>query len=127
MPGLLRLGAGVILVILIMFIGSLVLWVGTPLLCLWVGSWVQGATGSLTAAVGAMVAAMAGSVAMLATTLAKLSEVHRAIYLAQSLEDPGHAVLERVLVIGAAFALATFGLWFLFFAGASPVPIGIQI
>ena len=42
MRSVLRTGAGAILVVAIMFIGSLGLWVGTPLLWLWVGSQVQG-------------------------------------------------------------------------------------
>ena len=49
---LLRNGTGAVLVVLIMFIGSLGLWVGTPLLWLWVGSQIQGATESLGAALG---------------------------------------------------------------------------
>ena len=47
MRQLLRTGSGAILVVLIMFIGSLVLWIGTPLLWLWVGSQIQGATASV--------------------------------------------------------------------------------
>ena len=54
MRELLRTGAGAVLVVLIMFIGSLVLWVGTPLLWLWIGSQIQGATSSLGAALGAV-------------------------------------------------------------------------
>jgi hypothetical protein len=73
MRELLRTGAGAVLVILIMFIGSLGLWVGTPLLWLWVGSQIQGATAS------------------------------------------------------RGTALAAFVVWFFFFAGASPVPVGIHI
>ena len=54
MRELLRTGAGAVLVVLIMFIGSLVLWIGTPLLWLWIGSQIQGATSSLGAALGTM-------------------------------------------------------------------------
>ncbi len=54
MRALMRNGAGAVLVVLIMFMGSLVLWVGTPLLWLWVGSQIQGATESLGTALGAM-------------------------------------------------------------------------
>jgi hypothetical protein len=46
---------------------------------------------------------------------------------ARGFEDPGHLVLEAVLVISAGVALAAFAIWFLFFAGASPVPIGLQL
>ena len=50
---LLRTGTGALLVVAIMFIGSLGLWVGTPLLWLWVGSQIQGATQSLGTALAA--------------------------------------------------------------------------
>jgi hypothetical protein len=36
-------------------------------------------------------------------------------------------VLEGVLVISAGVTLAVFVVWFLLFAGASPVPLGINI
>jgi hypothetical protein len=35
-------------------------------------------------------------------------------------------VLEGVLVVSAGLTLAAFVVWFFFFAGATPVPIGIQ-
>ena len=53
MRPLLRSGTGALLVVSIMFIGSLGLWVGTPLLWLWVGSQIQGATQSLGTALAA--------------------------------------------------------------------------
>ena len=43
------------------------------------------------------------------------------------MEDPGHTVLETVLIISAGISLVIFGIWFLFFAGADPAPIGLQI
>ena len=54
MRQLLKTGAGALLVVAIMFIGSLVLWIGTPLLWLWIGSQIQGQTASLGAALGVM-------------------------------------------------------------------------
>jgi hypothetical protein len=36
-------------------------------------------------------------------------------------------VLEGVLVVSAGLTLAGFAIWFLFFAGASPVPVGIHL
>ncbi len=127
MPGLLRTGIGAVLVVLIMFIGSLVLWVGTPLLWLWVGSQVQGATASLGAALGTMFIGVIVTITVLASVLAKLSNVYRSNCLARGLDDPGHFVLEGVLVVSAGFTLAAFAVWFFFFAGASPVPLGIQL
>jgi hypothetical protein len=43
------------------------------------------------------------------------------------MSDPGHLVLEGVLVVSAGLTVAGFVVWFLFFAGASPAPVGIQI
>jgi len=123
----LRNGAGAVLVVLIMFIGSLVLWVGTPLLWLWVGSQIQGATESLGAALGAMFIGVILTITLLASVLAKLSEVYRANCLARGMNDPGHVVLEAVLVVSAGLTLVIFVFWFFFLAGASPVPLGIHL
>ncbi len=124
---LLRNGTGAILVILIMFIGSLVLWVGTPLLWLWVGSQIQGATESLGAALLAMLVGVVVTITVIASVLAKLSDVYRANCVARGHSDPGHVVLEAVLVVSAGLTLTVFVIWFFFLAGASPVPVGIQI
>src|SRR5437763_13617522 len=124
---LLKTGAGAVLVVLIMFIGSLVLWIGTPLLWLWIGSQVQGATASLGAAIGTSFVGVVLTITLLASVLGKLSNVYRANCRSRGLADPGHVVLEGVLVVSAGFTLAAFVVWFFFFAGTSPVPIGIQI
>jgi hypothetical protein len=127
MRPLLRTGAGAILVIAIMVIGSIVLWIGTPLAWLWVASQIQGATQSLgTALVVAFVGVLA-TVTALGSVLARLSDVYRANCMARGLSDPGHVVLEGVLVVSAGVTIVAFGIWFLFLAGASPVPIGIQL
>jgi hypothetical protein len=127
MRDLLRSGTGAFLVLLIMFIGSLVLWIGTPLVWLWVGSQIQGATQSLGTALGAMFIGVVVTIALLSLLLAKLSNVYRANCVARGLEDPGHFVLEGVLVVSAGITLTAFVIWFFFFAGTSPLPIGIQL
>ena len=66
MRELLRTGAGATLVLLIMVIGSLVLWIGTPLLWLWVGSQVQGATSSLGTALGVSFIGVVATIGLLA-------------------------------------------------------------
>jgi hypothetical protein len=124
---LLRTGTGAVLVVLIMFIGSLGLWIGTPLLWLWIGSQIQGATSSLGTALGTMFIGVVVTIAVVASILAKLSNVYRHNCEARGRGDPGHFVLEGVLVVSAAFTLVAFGVWFFFFAGTSPVPIGIQL
>jgi hypothetical protein len=127
MRELLRTGTGAFLVVLIMFIGSLVLWLGTPLAWLWIGSQIQGSTSSLGAALGTMFVGVIVTISALAMVLAKLSNIYRANRVARGLDDPGHFVLEGVLVVSAGVTLTAFVVWFFLFAGASPVPIGIQL
>jgi hypothetical protein len=124
---LLRNGVGAMLVVLIMFVGGVCLWIGTPLLWLWVGSQIQGATDSLGLALLAMLVGVVITVTFLAHVLATLSEVYRANCVSRGRDDPGHVVLEAVLVVSAGLTLAAFVIWFFLLAGANPVPIGIQI
>ena len=127
MRAILRNGSGAVLVVAIMFLGSLGLWVGTPLLWLWVGSQIQGATESLGTALAAMFVGVMLTVTVMASVLAKLSEVYRSNCLARGHDDPGHVVLEAVLVVSAGLTLVVFVIWFFFLAGADPVPVGIQL
>jgi len=123
-----RAGAGAAAVVVaIMFLGSLGLWVGTPLAWLWIGGRVQGATGSIGAALAVAFLGVVGTAVVLAWVLARLSERHRAACLARGLDDPGNAVLERVLVVSAALTILAFVIWFFLLAGTSPLPIGIQL
>src|SRR5207237_7369998 len=123
---LLRTGTGAVLVLLIMVIGSLVLWIGAPLLWLWVGSQIEGATASVGAAVGATFLGAVMTIVLVAAVLAKLSNVYRANCLSRGLDDPGHFVLEVVLVVSAGVTLAAFVIWFFFLSGAEPLPVGIK-
>jgi hypothetical protein len=127
MRAVLRTSAGAALVIAIMLIGSFGLWVGTPLLWLWVGSQVQGSTESLGAALGVAFAGVILTVAGLASVLARLSDVYRSNCVARGHADPGHVVLEGVLVVSAGVTIVAFVIWFFLFAGAAPAPVGIQI
>jgi hypothetical protein len=127
MRDVLRTGTGAVLVVLIMFIGSLVLWLGTPLLWLWIGSQVQGATSSLGTALGLMFIGVPVTVVLIGVLLGKLSDVYRANCRARGHSDPGHFVLEGVLVVSAAITITVFVVWFFFFAGASPVPTGLSL
>jgi hypothetical protein len=127
MHTLLRNGTGAVLILLIMFIGSLGLWVGTPLLWLWVGGQIQGATDSLGSALVVAFVGVIITITALASLLARLSDIYRAYCVARGMNDPGHVMLEGVLVVSAGLTLAAFVIWFFFLAGTSPVPIGIQI
>src|ERR1700722_8439505 len=119
MRDLLRTGTGAALLVLIMFLGSLGLWIGTPLGMLWIGSKIQGATSSLGAAVGAMSIGVVCAILLLAYILVRLSNAYRAISLSSGRQDPGHVVLEGVLVVSAGVAVVAFAIWFLLFAGAT--------
>jgi len=125
MSDLLRTGLGAVLVVLIMILGSLVLWIGTPLLWLWVGSQVEGSS-SIGPAVGTTFIGAVLTIIVVAGVLGKLSNVYRANRMARGLDDPGHFVLEVVLVVSASITLVVFVVWFFFFAGAEPLPVGIK-
>lgn len=127
MQDLLRTGAGALWAVLIMFGGSLVLWIGTPVLWLWIGSQVQGVTSSLSLALLVMAIGVLLFVWLMAKVLGKLSSVYRSNEVARGRPDPGHSVLERVLIVSAGVAIVAFGIWFLLFAGASPVPLGLNL
>lgn len=112
---------------MIMFFGSFGLWIGTPLLWLWVGSQVQGATQSLGAAFAAAFVGAVVTVICLASVLAKLSDVYRGNRNARGLNDTGHVVLEAVLVVSAGLTVVAFLIWFFLLSGANPVPVDITL
>ena len=126
MRAALQTGAAAVLVLLIMFLGSLVLWIGTPLLWLWVGSQIEGSS-SIGPAVGATFFGAVLTIIMIAVLLGKLSNVYRSNRRARGLDDPGHVVLEAVLVVSAGLTLTAFVIWFLFLSGASPLPLGVSV
>jgi hypothetical protein len=122
----LRTGAGAILLVLIMVVGSIVLWVGAPLLWLWLGSQIEASTASVGAAIGTAFLGAVLTIVLVAAILSKLSNFYRSNRLARGLDDPGHFVLEVVLVVSASVALFAFVVWFFFLAGAEPLPVGIK-
>jgi hypothetical protein len=123
----LRTGTGAILVVLIMLVGSIVMWIGAPLLWVWVGSQIEGATSSISASIGAAFIGSVLTIVFVAGLLSKLSNVYRANRRSRGLDDPGHVVLEAVLVVSAGIALVVFVIWFFFLAGADPLPSGLNI
>ena len=71
----LRASQAAVLLVAMMFLGSLVLWVGVPVAWLWIGSRLQNGT-SLATAIGAMMIGMLLSVALLLAVLGWLSRRH---------------------------------------------------
>jgi hypothetical protein len=127
MRNALRTGLGAFAVILIMIVGSFGLWLGTPLLWLWIGSQIQGASGSLGEALAAMFIGVVVTIGAMSSLLVWLSNRYRATCRARGQPDPGNVVLEGVLVISAGVTVVAFGIWFFFFAGTSPLPLGISL
>ena len=122
MRDLLRAGSSALLLVLMMFMGSLVLWVGVPVAWLYVGSQVQGATGSLGAALAVMAAGAVVSILVLMYLLGWMSRRHSELRQSRGLEGGGHVALEGIMVVSAAIALITFVAWFFLFSGSSPIP-----
>jgi hypothetical protein len=117
-----RAGSSAALMVAIMFLGSLVLWVGLPLACLYVGSRVQGATHSVGAALLAMAGGLAAGIFALLPLLGFLNRRHIEVRAARGLDTYGQAPLEGVLVVSAGVALVGFVVWFFFFSGTAPLP-----
>ena len=69
----------------------------------------------------------AATAQLLASVLSRLPDTYRGNRRARGFGDPGHRVLEGVLVVSAGITMVVFGIWFLFFAGAAPAPIGLQL
>ena len=113
------------LLVVIMFFGSLVLWVGVPVGWLWVGSRIV-PSGGLTTAIGAMMIGMLLSIAVLVTFLAWVNRKHVELQEARGAPVGPATALEIVLVSSAVLAIAAFTIWFFGFSGSSPVPLNIS-
>jgi hypothetical protein len=125
LSGLARAGTSAGLLLLMMFLGGLVLWVGLPVAWFWIGGQIQGATGSLGAAVGAVLAGFVLSVVAFVPLLSWLSHRYDEARVARGLDPFGSAALEGVLVVSAVIAVALFVVWFFFLAGAEPLPLNL--
>jgi hypothetical protein len=120
-----RSGESAVLLVLIMFTGSLVMWIGVPVFWLWVASRVQAATDSLGAGVAAALFGAPISIVLIAGLLGWLSDQHRRLRVARGHEDLGHFVLEVVLVVSAFVTIVGFSAWFFLFSGSSPIPVNV--
>jgi hypothetical protein len=111
--------------VLVMLAGCLFLWIGVPLLWLWIGSHVQSSL-SLGAA---MLITMTGIVVTIIASvigLAWLNDWHADLQQRRNRATPGRSsALEVILVSSAGIAVVGFGVWFFGFAGASPMPLNI--
>jgi heme/copper-type cytochrome/quinol oxidase subunit 2 len=113
-----------LLLVVIMFVGSVVLWIGVPVGWLWVGSRLQAST-SLATAIGVMMLGMFLTVCVLLVGLARVNRRHVEMQEARGVYQSGSTPLELVLVGSAVFALIGFVVWFFGFSGSAPFPLQI--
>src|SRR3712207_588112 len=104
MRNVLRTGESAAMLI-VMFAGALSLWVGVPLLWLYIGSKVQDATDSVGAALGLMLVGAVATILLLVPLLGRVNEAYEHVREARGLDNYGQAPLEAVLVISAVVAL----------------------
>jgi hypothetical protein len=116
-------GSSAVLMLAIMFVGSLVMWIGLPLGCLYVGSRVQDATNSVGVAILAMAGALVVGIFAIVPVLGYLNRKQAEIRAARGLDTYGQAPLEGVLVVSATIAVVAFAVWFFLFAGTPPIPV----
>ena len=116
----LNYGASALLTGVIMVGASLLLWIGVPAGWLWIGSQVQGSTGSIGTAIAVMLVGAITSIVALAWVLGRLNRVHEHLREQRGADQSGPPLLEVVLVVTAAIALVGFAIWFFVFAGPGP-------
>lgn len=113
-------GASAVLILIIMVVGSVVLWVGVPIFWLWVGSQIQGSSNNVGAAIGVAMLGAVVSILAIAMILGWLNHKHLQLAEARGVDTKGTSILEYVLVITAGVAVVGFTIWFMLFAGPGP-------
>jgi hypothetical protein len=113
------------LLVAMMFLGSLVLWVGVPVAWLWIGSRLQNGT-SLSTAVGVMMTGMLLSETLLLAVLGRLGRRHTELQERRGVPEGETTALEMVLVSSAVVAIVGFFVWFFGFSGSSPIPLNVS-
>ena len=109
--------------VVLMLAGCVFLWVGVPLVWLWIGSQVQSSASLGTALMVTMLGILV-SIVVLAIALSWLNRRHAEL-LERRNRPPRSSALEVILVSSAGIAIVGFGIWFFGFAGASPLPLKI--
>jgi hypothetical protein len=108
-----------------MLLGCLFLWVGVPLIWLWIGSQLQASVPLGTALLVTMVGAVL-TIVGIAPLLAWLNGRQIELREARGLPVGDTSPLEVMLVVSAALAAVGFAVWFLGFSGSSPVPLNVS-
>lgn len=112
------------LLVVMMLAGCMLLWIGVPLVWLWIGSQVQ-ASASLGTALAVTMTGVIVTVAVVVAGLLWLNRLHGHVREARSLPASRQSALEVLFVASAAIATLLFVIWFFAFSGSSPVPVEI--
>ena len=120
MRNLLRAGASGVLVLLMMLGAGLVLWIGVLLGWLYVGSLVQGETGSVGTAIVVMLVGVVVSIVAVVPMLGWLNRKHLELRAARGLDTHGQTALEAVMTVSVLIAVLVFVVWFFVIAGPGP-------
>ena len=112
------------LLIVLMLAGCLVLWIGIPLVWLWIGSQIEASSSLGTALMVTMIGVIV-SVVGVVSGLAWLNRLHAQVREARNFPASDQTALETMFVASAAIALVVFFVWFFGLAGASPIPVNV--
>ncbi|HEY1356985.1 MAG TPA: hypothetical protein VGF21_01655 [Thermoleophilaceae bacterium] len=115
-----RAGASGFLLLLMMLGAGLVLWIGVPVLWLYIGSQIQGSTGSIGTALGVMMVGVVVSILLIVPVLGWLNRKHLELREARGLDTHGATALEAVMTVSVAIAVVAFCFWFFVIAGPGP-------
>lgn len=110
--------------VLLMFAGCLLLWVGVPLIWLWIGSQVQ-ASASLGTALMVTMTGVILTVIVVVAGLLWLNRQHAELREVRHRPASRQSALEVMFVASAAIATLLFVVWFFALAGSSPIPVEV--
>jgi hypothetical protein len=120
------LGAPASVTLVVLMLGGCVfLWVGVPLIWLWIGSQLQASAPVGTALMVTLLGAVV-SIVCLVPLLGWLNRQHLELRAARGLPIGDTSPLEVMLVVTAAVAIVGFVVWFFGFSGSSPVPLHVS-
>ena len=117
-------GPASVALVLLMLAGCLFLWVGVPVIWLWIGSQVE-SSASLGTAMAVAMTGIVVTIVVVAGGLAWLNRCHVELQERRGVPVGNSSALEVIFVSSAGIAVVAFGIWFFGFAGASPAPLNI--
>jgi hypothetical protein len=120
MRNVLRAGASGLILLVMMLGAGLVLWIGVPVLWLYIGSQIQGSTGSVGTAIGVMMVGVVVSILLIVPVLGWLNKKHLDLREARGLDTHGATALEAVMTVSVFVAVVAFSVWFFLIEGPGP-------